>query len=263
MVLAALVVAAVAAVSAVSAASAAGAVGAALPGQAGSCVVRAASSPVAPTGTVGNGAPGPWPSKVLVKHTVVQVMDPTTATAYGLVSETRDSEGPDRLLAIPLGGGAARQGPTFGLAGGAVDTLALADGSLWVTSSTGADDRLGPQLCQVEPRTLHLVRRLRLPAPRPAEAAGLSALVSAGPGDTVWVGYGGTLVHVEVRDGTVLATESVPSGTIVSLATDPARRTLYVSVSYPTIDGQKVDAAVEAAPRGAGRSSPRPRRPAR
>jgi hypothetical protein len=239
-------------VATVSAASAATSAGAAIPGQARICVVRGASSPVAPTGAVGNGAPGPWPSKVLVKQAAVQVLDPATATAYGLASESRDSEGPDRLLAFPLGGGAARQGPTFGLAGGDADTLALAEGSLWVTSSTGDGDRLGPQLCQVDPRTLHPVSQLRLPAPRPAEVAGLSALVSAGPGDTVWVGYGGMLVHVEVRDGTVLATESVPSGTIVSLATDPARRTLYVSVSYPTIDGQKIDAAVEERAAGNG-----------
>jgi hypothetical protein len=246
-VLAALVVPTVSAVSAETAA------GAAIPEQANSCVVHGAPSPVAPTGAVGNGAPGPWPSKVLVKRAAVQVLDTATRTAYGLVSQSRDSEGPDQLLAFPLGGGVARQGPTFGLAGGYSDTLTLAEGSLWVGSSEGkGDGTLGPQLCQVNPRTLHLVRQVHLPASRSGDAAGLPALVSAGPRGTVWVGYGGTLVHVEIRDGTVLATETVPSGTIGSLATDPARRTLYVSVSYPTIDGQKVDAAVEERAAGSG-----------
>jgi hypothetical protein len=181
---------------------------------------------------------------------VVQVVDPTTRTAYGLVSESRYSQGPDRLLAFPLGGGAVRRGPTFGLDGGYSDTLTLAQGSLWVGSSAAnGDGPLGPQLCQVDPRTLHLVRQVRLPAPGPA---GVPAIVSAGAGGTIWVGYGVTLVHLEIRDGTVLATETVPSGTIVSLDTDPARRTLYVSVSYPTIDGQMVDAAVEERAAGSG-----------
>jgi hypothetical protein len=188
-----------------------------------------------------------------VKRAAAQVLDPANRTAYGLVSESRDSAGPDQLLAFSLRGGAARHGPTFGLAGGYSDTVTLAEGSLWVGSSTGKGDlRLGPQLCQVDPRTLHLVRQVRLPAPRSGDSAGLPALVSAGSRGTIWVGYGGTLVHVEIRDGTILAIETVPSGTIVSLATDPARRTLYVSVSYPTIDGQMVDAAVEERAAGSG-----------
>ncbi len=135
--------------------------GTAISAQSLSCVVHGAPSPVAPIAGVGNGAPGPWPSKVLVKQAVVQVLDPATRTAYGLVSESRDSEGPDRL---------------------------------------------------------------RLPAPRPGDAAGSPSLVSAGPRGTVWVGYGKTLVHVEISDGALLATETVPSGTIVSLDTDPALR---------------------------------------
>jgi hypothetical protein len=250
----ALVVLAALVAQAVSAVSAGGT---ATPVRARSCVVHSTSAPVAPVAAVGNAAPGPWPSKVVVKGAAAQLLDPTTRTAYGLVSESRYSQGPDRLLAFPLEGGAVRRGPTFGLAGGDSLTLALAQGSLWVGSSaTKGDGSHGPQLCQVDPRTLHLVRQIRLPAPRPGDAAGspagMPALVSAGPGGTVWVGYGETLVHVEVRDGTVLATESVPSGTIVSLVTDPARRALYVSLSYPTMDGHMVDAAVEERAAGSG-----------
>ena len=69
---------AVLALSAFTAAPAAGAstaAGAAIPEQARSCVVHGAPSPVAPTGAVGNGAPGPWPSMVLVKRAGVQVLD--------------------------------------------------------------------------------------------------------------------------------------------------------------------------------------------
>jgi hypothetical protein len=250
-VLAALVGPALSAVSAVSAARTG------IPERARSCVVHGTSAAVAPVAAVGNAAPGPWPSKVLATQAAAQVLDPATRTAYGLVSESRYSQGPDRLLAFPLGGGAVRRGPTFGLGGGYSDTVTLVQGSLWVGSSaTKGNGPLGPQLCQVDPRTLHLARQLRLPAPRPGDAAGLPAglpaLVSAGPRGTIWVGYGVTLVHVEIRDGAVLATETVPSGTIVSLATDPTRRALYVSVSYPTIDGQMVDAAVEERAAGSG-----------
>ena len=249
-----LVVLAVLVVPALSALSAAGA---AIPETARSCVVHGASSPVAPVAAVGNAAPGPWPSKVLVKQAAVQVLDPTTRMAYGLVSESRYSQGPDRLLAFPLGGAAVRRGPTFGLADGYALTLTLSQDSLWVGSAAAkGDGPLGPQLCQVDPRSLHVVRQIHLPAPRPGDAAGLPAelpaLVSAGPRGTIWVGYGSTLVHVEILDGSVLATESVPSGTIVSLATDPTRRALYVSLSYPTIDGQMVDAAVEERAAGSG-----------
>ena len=215
------------------------------PVQTRGCVAKEVASPVAPVFALGNGAPGPWPSKVLVKKATVQLVDPATGAAYGLVSETLYSQGPELLEAFPLAGGAARQGPTFGLSGYA-DTLALADGSLWVSGQLGKGDHSnGPMLCQVSPRTLHVVRQVHLPPPGTGNAEGLPVLVSAGPRGTVWLGYGSRLVHLDVRRGAVLTTASVPSGTVVSLATDPSGRLLYVSLSYPTIDGEKVDAAVE------------------
>ncbi len=211
-----------------------------------SCVDRKPTSPVAPTFTVGHGSPGPWHSKVLVKKATAQVLDPTTRSAYGLVSESRFSQGPDLLEDFPLAGGAARKGPTFGVSGFS-STLALADGFLWVSGTIGKGPAPGrPLLCQVNPSTLHVVRQVRLPPPGPGNAEGLPALVSAGPRGTVWVGYRSTLVHLGVRSGAVLAIETVPSGTIASLATDPTSHLLYVSVSYPSIDGREVDAAVEA-----------------
>ena len=121
-----------------------------VPAQIHSCVAQEATSPVGPIFAVGNGAPGPWPSKVLIKKATVQVLDPATRSAYGLVSESRYSEGPDALLAFPLAGGAERDGPTFSLGGGYSDTLTLADKSLWVSGSVGmGDETPGPLLCHL------------------------------------------------------------------------------------------------------------------
>ncbi len=193
----------------------------------------------------GNSAPAPWPAKVLVKKATVQVLDSATKTAYGLVSENPYSEGPVLLEAFPLSGGTVRKGPTFALSGYS-DSLALAGGSLWVSGSTGkGDTSSGPSLCQVNPTTLHVVRLVHLPPPGRRKDEGLAVVVSAGSPGTIWAGYQSTLVHLEVRSGAILATATVPSGTIASLATNPTDRLLYVSLSYPTISGKQVDAAVE------------------
>ena len=209
------------------------------------CGGRELTPPAAPVFGVSNGAPRAWPSEVLVKKAPVQVLDPATGSAYGLVSESPYSQGPDRLEAFPLAGGAARKGPTFGLSGYS-DTLTLATGSLWVSGPVGrGNEPLGPLLCQVNPSTLRVVREIHLPSPGSGNDEGLPVLVSAGPRGTAWVGYRSTLVHLDVRSGAVIATDAVASGTIASLATDPTDRLLYVSVSYPTIDAKMVDAAVE------------------
>jgi hypothetical protein len=138
------------------------------------------------------------------------------------------------------------EGPTIGLGGGFSENLSLANGSLWVGGSIGRGTQPpGPELCQLNPVTLHLERQVSLPAPKQGNGAGLATLVSPGPHDTVWVGYGSTLVHLDVRTGSIVSTETVATGSVASLATDPARHLLYVSLSYPTIDGKMVDAAVE------------------
>lgn len=215
------------------------------PAQINGCVVRSPVSPM-PLSSGTGGAPGPWHSKVLVKRAMVQVLDPATRSAYGLVPGKPYPEGPEVLQAFRLTGGSARNGPTFSLGGGYSDALTLADGSLWVSGSIApGNEPPGPLLCQIDPTTLRLVRQVPLPRPGTGNAVGLPSLVAPGPRGTVWVGYRRTLVHLEVRSGAVLSTDTVPSGFIVSLATDPADRLLYVSVSYPTIDGKMVDAAVE------------------
>jgi hypothetical protein len=117
---------------------------------------------------------------------------------------------------------------------------------LWVGGSISkGNEPPGPELCQLNPATLHLVRDVSLPAPKPDSGVGLATLVSPGPHHTVWVGYGNTLVHLDSRTGAIISTETIASGSVTSLATDPEDHLLYVSISYPTIDGKMVDAAVE------------------
>ena len=217
------------------------------------CVAREARPPVRATFGGGNTAPAPWPAKVLVKKATVQVLDSATKTAYGLVPENPYSEGPVLLEAFPLSGGTVRKGPTFALSGYS-DTVALAGGSLWVTgSSEKGAAASGPSLCQVNPTTLQVVRLVHLPPPARGKAEELPVAVSAGSPGTIWAGYRNTLVHLEVRNGAILATATVPSGVIAGLATNPTGRLLYVSLSYPTISGKQVDAAVEERAASSGR----------
>jgi len=217
-----------------------------LPAQSQKCVIPRVALPPTTVSAPETGVPGAWPYKALAKKSNVQVFDPATGLAYGLASEAAYGSGPDLLQAFSLKGGRVRNGPTIGLGSGYSETLGLADGSLWVGGSIGKGNRpAGPELCQVSAVTLRLVRQVALPSPPPSNGVGLPALVSPGPGDTIWVGYGRELVHLNARTGAILATDTVTSGFIVSLATDPARHLLYVSVSYPTIDGKMVDAAVE------------------
>jgi hypothetical protein len=210
------------------------------------CVVPRVAVPSTPTFATETGVPKAWSSKVLVKKVSVQVFDPTTGWAYGLVSEVPVQPGPDLLEAVSLKGGHLREGPTIGLGGGFSEDLSLADGSLWVGGSLSkGNEPRGPELCQLSPVTLHLVRNVSLPAPKPGNEVGLGTVVVSGPHHTVWVGYGNTLVHLDTRTGAIISTQTIASGSVTSLATDPAEHLLYVSVSYPTIDGKMVDAAVE------------------
>ena len=69
-------------------------------------------------------------------------------------------------------------------------------------------------------------------------------MVVDGPGDTVWVGYGQTLVHIATGRRGGAAAVTMASGTVTSLSVDPAGQSLYVALSYPSVAGQTVDAAV-------------------
>jgi hypothetical protein len=211
-----------------------------------SCVVPRAALPPTAASAPEAGAPRAWAYKVLVKKAYAQVVDPATGLAYGLASETAGGEGPDLLQAFSLSRGRVREGPTIGLGSGYSETLSLADGSLWVGGSIGkGDEPPGPELCQIDPATLQLVRQVSLPPPQPGNSVGQPVLVSPGPMHTIWVGYGSELVHVDARSGAIVSTDTITAGFIMSLATDPQNNLLYVSVSYPTIDGKMVDGAIE------------------
>ena len=217
-----------------------------LPVNSHGCVIPRVALPSTTASAAESGVPKTWPYKVLVKKASAQVFDPSIGRVYGLASEVGDQPGPDLLEAFSLQGGEVNEGPTIGLGGGFSENLSLADGSLWVGGSIGKGSQPpGPELCQVNPVTLRLVRQVSLPAPQPGNGAGSATLVSPGSHDTVWVGYGNTLVHVDARTGAIGSTETVATGSITSQATDPEDHLLYVSLSYPTIDGKMVNAAVE------------------
>jgi hypothetical protein len=91
-----------------------------------------------------------------------------------------------------------------------------------------------------------------LPAP-PADASPFPVSVVGGPDDTVWVGYDQMVVHVASGDGAILSSVPISSGKVASLSVDPAQQYLYVALSYPTISGQTVDAAVLEFDAGSGR----------
>ncbi len=209
----------------------------------------------ASTGYLGPGAPptttpptspptsppsSSWNQHAVIAGTCPQVLDPALGAGFALVSHVSGDEGPWVLQRIDLGRATTESGPTF-----SVGSLAAAAGYLWIScgrSSTG--DAMGPLLCEVDPRTLAVMRQIQLPPSR-APGPGADALwVADGPGDTVWVGYGQTLVHIATGDGVVLRTVPMASGTVTSVSIDPALQFLYVALSYPFVAGQTVDAAV-------------------
>jgi hypothetical protein len=120
----------------------------------------------------------------------------------------------------------------------------LASGFLWISCGRASSIAGGPLLCQVDPTTLTIVRQIQLPPSKNPEPAGFNFAVTDGPGDTVWVGYQQILVHVSALDGAILSSEPIASGDVDSLTVDPAQRVLYMSLTYPTVSGQAVDAAV-------------------
>jgi hypothetical protein len=128
-----------------------------------------------------------------------------------------------------------------------VGTLAVAAGYLWISCGRSVVGEItGPLLCQIDPTTLAVVREIQMPSLQaPAVDAYPSPLsVVGGPDDTVWVGYGQMVVHIASGDGAILSSVPISSGTVASLSVDPAQRYLYVALSYPTISGHAVDAAV-------------------
>ncbi len=181
-----------------------------------------------------------WVEHSVVAGTCPQVLDLAAGAAFSLDSQTTGQQGPWQLERIDIDRATTESGPTFDNG-----TLAVADGYLWISCSQTVDDLSSPQLCQVDPASLAVVGQVSLPAPHDPLSEGYDQLVTGGPGDTVWVGYDQTLVHIDVDDRAILSTVLLGSGTIGSLSVDPGGDYLYVSVGNLTISGQPVDAAVD------------------
>jgi len=182
---------------------------------------------------------GTWSEHSVIAGTCPQVLDLAADAGFALVSPAPSDQGPWVLQRIDIDRATTESGPTF-----STGTLAVAGGYLWISCGrTVAGESAGPLLCQVDPATLDVVRQVQLPPPD-EPGWGADVLVAAAAADTVWVGYGHTLVHVDAGDGTVLSSVPVTSGTVASVAVDPGQQVLYVALSYPTVSGQTVDAAV-------------------
>lgn len=180
-----------------------------------------------------------WPEVTVVAGMCPQVLDVAAGAGFSLVSAAPTSEGPWVLQRIDLSRATTESGPTF-----PVGALTVAAGYLWISCGrSSGGDAVGPLLCQVDLRTLAVVRQIQLPPPG-LPAFGADILVAPGPDDTVWVGYGRTLVHIAVGEGAVLSSVPIVSGTVASLSVDPAGQYLYAALSYPTVAGKAVDASV-------------------
>jgi hypothetical protein len=170
-------------------------------------------------------------------------VDPVTRTAYALVSRTlRPIRGPYRLECINLRNGLVAKGPMF-----RAPDLALASGYLWILGRSAP--KAGAQVSQVDPRSLRIIRSVRLPGTVPAAYPDIH--LAPGPGHSVWVGSvhadsAATLVRLDTRTGTVLTTVRLPAKMAASdLAADPAREHLYVSATHMVGGGMEGNTILE------------------
>jgi hypothetical protein len=136
---------------------------------------------------------------------------------------------PFRLERFALSGGHLRRGPLFPMS-----QIRLADGFAWVYGPVFLDpqgNHVKLLLSQVNERTLAIVRSWALVGVRRSAGVEMVA-VAPGPDHTVWVGYQRTLHQVSTATGLAIRREHLPAGfSIVSLATDPAVRHLYVGTT--------------------------------
>ncbi len=199
----------------------------------------AAASRSTPFDTPTTVAETTWAQQVIVPDTCPQVLDLAAGAAFALVSQSPGDEGPWQLQRFDIDRAVTETGPTF-----EVMTMAVAAGYLWIGCGPIVVGVSRPLLCQVDPDSLAVVGQVSLPPAPDAWVGGNGPQVVTGPADTIWVGYGRTLVHVDGRDGAILSTESIGSGTVDSLSVDPGGDVLYASIGDAVVAGQSVDAAV-------------------
>ncbi|HUY45244.1 MAG TPA: hypothetical protein VMV92_05915 [Streptosporangiaceae bacterium] len=181
------------------------------------------------------GTPTSWTERTAARESQAQpvsaqAVDPAIGLAYDLISRTRTpASGRYVLECTELRTGTVHQGPAL-----PVGHLAIASGYLWVYGAAGsgaAGSGAQPHVSQVDPRSLGLIRSIRLPAV-PAPDYPMMA-IAAGPGGSVWIGSFQALLRVDATTGAVLARVSLPAGLAVSdISADPGRRHLYVSMAH-------------------------------
>jgi hypothetical protein len=156
-------------------------------------VVCLGSAP-AITPSTQQGTPMSWTERIAERESREepvsdQAVNPGTAVAYALISRTHSPvRGPYVLECTVLRTGMVRKGPAL-----PVGHLAIASGYLWVYGAAGSGSQ--PRVSQVDLRSLHLIRSIRLPAvPAPNYP---TVAAAAGPGGSVWIGSFQTLLRVD------------------------------------------------------------------
>ncbi len=181
--------------------------------------------------------------------TCPQVVDFGVDAAFSLVSPTPYGVGPWRLERVDLDRATTESGPTFPVA-----ALAVASGYIWIACGRTTETAIEPSLCQVDPRTLAVVRQIQLPPTGAQIPDAYPTAIADGPFNTVWAGYDQTLVRIGTQDGAILSALRIASGTVDNLSVDPSQLHLYVSLSHPTVSGKAVDASVLEFAAGTGRA---------
>jgi hypothetical protein len=169
------------------------------------------------------------------------VIDPAADTAYALVPRTVSPErGPYRLTCTALPGGPVKKGPTL-----RAPDLALASGYLWAIGQSGRQ----PVITQIDPRSLRVIRSIRLPGV--AASAYAAVPLAGGPGHSIWAGSStsgraATLFRVDTRSGRILATARLPARTVADdLAADPSGTVLYASAAHAVRGGTEGNLVLE------------------
>ncbi len=205
---------------------------------------------LARSGQPGTAGSESWPERLVAWEgpaVAAQAANPAAGVAYALISRTvRLLRGPYVLECTDLRTGAVHRGPVFPGGGTlTVNSIVIASGYLWVSRFPRSSSQ--PVVSQVDPRSLAIVRSIRLPK-EPAVYPAIA--VAAGPGDSVWIGSFQTLLRVDAGTGGVLARVKLPPHLAVSdVSVDPAHRHLYVSMAHVVRGGVEGNAVAEYAAR--------------
>jgi hypothetical protein len=181
-----------------------------------------------PVGATNSQSATPWPERLVAP--VPSVSDFVAGgdhTAYYL-TPLSDGYGPYQLHRIDLTTGVVTDGPAFSLPG-----ISLASGYLWVFGTAPDVGPLtAPELCQVDPQTLQVVRPIsHWPVSQPAPGSSSPNPVVGAPDGTVWVGIRGWLFHFDASTGAFLSSSEVTAGFVGDVVIDPSGRYLFLALS--------------------------------